>query len=95
MLYLHWPFGHALGEPGKIDQQRTVLRDMLSMARRATRPGLVVELPYRWRHEIYPPVEDWQADSEAFSAALSAAEDAAKPPAHGPRKALPPPPGYR
>jgi hypothetical protein len=72
-----------------------VLRDMLSMARRATRPGLVVESPYRWRYEVYLPVEDWQADSEAFTAALSAAEGAAKPPAHGPRMALPPPHGYR
>jgi hypothetical protein len=31
-LYLHWPFGHALGEPGNVVQQRTVLHDMLSMA---------------------------------------------------------------
>jgi hypothetical protein len=79
MLYLHWPFGHALGEPGKPDQQRTVLHDMLSMARRATRPGLVVQLPYRWRRETYPPVDDWQADSEAFTAALTEAERASGP----------------
>ena len=31
-LYLHWPFGHALGEPGNVPQQRRVLHDMLSMA---------------------------------------------------------------
>jgi hypothetical protein len=76
MLYLHWPFGHALGEPGNTDQQRTVLHDMLSMARRAPAPGLIVELPYRWRRETYPPVADWQADSEAFMTALSEAERA-------------------
>ncbi len=56
-LYLHWPFGHALGEPGNVAQQRTVLHDMLSMATLAPGAGLVVDLPYRWRRETYVPVE--------------------------------------
>ena len=64
MLYLHWPFGHALGEPGNVAQQRTILHDMLSMACSASRPGLVIELPYRWRRETYPSIVDWSADSE-------------------------------
>ncbi|HEY1352812.1 MAG TPA: hypothetical protein VGF67_24620 [Ktedonobacteraceae bacterium] len=63
MLYLRWPFGHALGEPGNVAQQRTILHDMLSMARAAPRPGLVIELPYRWRRQIYPPVGNWIADT--------------------------------
>lgn len=70
-LYLRWPFGHALGEPGNRAQQRTVLHDMLSMATRAQRPGLVVDLPYRWRRETYAPVVDWNGPSEAFLSALS------------------------
>ena len=69
-LYLHWPFGHALGEPGHVAQQRTVLHDMLTMATRAPRPGLVVELPYRWRRHAYTAVRDWKAPSSAVSAAL-------------------------
>src|SRR5438067_7668658 len=69
-LYLHWPFGHALGEPGHIAQQRTVLHDMLSMAISAPRPGIVIELPYRWRRETYPPVDDWKTPSPAVTAAL-------------------------
>ena len=73
LLYLHWPFGRALGEPGAADQQRTVLRDMFSLARRAPRPGLVVELPYRWRRETYPPIHDWSVDGNAFAAALEKA----------------------
>ena len=73
LLFVHWPFGHALGEPGRIEQQRTVLRDMLSMARRAPHPGLVVDLPYRWRRESYPPITDWRVDGEAFEAALARA----------------------
>ena len=67
MLYLHWPFGHALGEPGDVAQQRTVLHDMLSLAAMAPRPGLVVDLPYRWRRETYAAITDWNAPSESSS----------------------------
>ena len=70
-LYLHWPFGHALGEPGNVLQQRTVLRDMLSMGVYALRPGMVVELPYRWRREKYEPITDWSTPGEALASALS------------------------
>jgi hypothetical protein len=76
-LYLHWPFGHALGEPGNVAQQRRVLHDMLSMAVSAPRPGLVVELPYRWRRERYLPVGDWRTPGEALRKGL--ADDARKP----------------
>ncbi|HSQ19097.1 MAG TPA: hypothetical protein VLR92_01860 [Blastocatellia bacterium] len=70
-LYLHWPFGHALGEPGNVAQQRTVLHDLLSMATSAPRPGLVLELPYRWRREKYTSMVDWKSPSEAVVSALS------------------------
>jgi hypothetical protein len=70
-VYVRWPFGHALGEPDNVAQQRTVLHDMRSMVMSAPRSGLVVELPYRWRRETYPPVNDWKAPSEAIVAALS------------------------
>lgn len=70
-LYVHWPFGHALGEPGNVAQQRTILRDMLTMATSAPRPGLVVELPYRWRREQYQPVIDWKTPSPTVTSALA------------------------
>ena len=70
MLYLHWPFGHALGEPGNRLQQLAILHDAFSMARDAPRPGLVVDLPYQWRRERYAPIEDWTVESEAFKEAL-------------------------
>ena len=73
LLYLRWPFGHALGEPGNVDQQRTVLWDLLSMARVAPYPGLVVDLPYRWRRETYAPIENWTTESDAFARVLAAA----------------------
>jgi hypothetical protein len=74
-LYLHWPFGHALGEPGNVAQQRTVLHDMLSMAVSAPRPGLVIELPYRWRRETYAPTVDWKSPSAVVVSALSTSFD--------------------
>jgi D-proline reductase (dithiol) PrdB len=73
MLYLHWPFGHALGEPGKRDQQRTILHDAFSMATTASRPGLIVDLPYQWKRQKYTPVSDWTAASEAFQEGLTQA----------------------
>jgi len=70
MLYLHWPFGHALGEPGQRDQQRAILHDAFSMARLAPRPGLVVDLPYQWRRHVYAPVKDWTTESETLREAM-------------------------
>lgn len=52
-VYLKWPFGSPLGEPGNDAQQRRVLLDLLEVARGATIPGTIVDLPYRWRHEDY------------------------------------------
>jgi hypothetical protein len=79
MLYLHWPFGYAMGEPGRVEQHRAVLRDMFSMALRAPRPGLIVDLPYRWRREQYPPIDDWTQVSAAFTAGLTVAMEASPP----------------
>ena len=73
MLYLHWPFGHALGEPGNRLQQLTILRDAFSMARDAPRPGLVVDLPYQWRRQRYVPIDDWTVKGEEFAEALERA----------------------
>jgi hypothetical protein len=85
MLYLHWPFGHALGESRNVAQQQTVLHDMLcfaaisgalrgaSGAAIAPRPGLVVDLPYRWRRETYTAITDWTTPSPALVEALDRA----------------------
>jgi hypothetical protein len=42
MLYLHWPFGHAMEEPQRAEQHRAVLRDLdggLRLVRRGPRGG--------------------------------------------------------
>ena len=71
-VYLHWPFSHALDEPGHVVQQCTVRHDMLAMATVAPRPGFVIALPYRWRRETYSSVGDWKMPSPAVVSALSA-----------------------
>ncbi len=73
MLSLRWPFGHALGEPHNPNQQQTVLHDVFSMAQLAPHPGLVVEMPYRWRREVYTPITDWTTPSQAFEQGLTLA----------------------
>ena len=73
MLYLHWPFGHALGEPGNVNQQLTILHDLFSLARVAPLPGLIVDLPYHWKWQEYVPISNWNIESEAFSRALEQA----------------------
>jgi D-proline reductase (dithiol) PrdB len=70
MLYLHRPFRHALGEPDKRDQQYTVLHDVFSMVRCAPRPGLIIDLPYQWRRQVYTPALDWTGESHEFMQGL-------------------------
>jgi D-proline reductase (dithiol) PrdB len=52
-LFLRWPFGHPLGEPGNIAQQRTIVCAALTALYRIETPGTIIDLPYRWRRETY------------------------------------------
>ncbi len=54
-VYLRWPFGHPLGEPGNVDQQAAVLGKALSVLRAAESPGTIVDPGWKWRRETYPP----------------------------------------
>jgi D-proline reductase (dithiol) PrdB len=58
-VLVRWPFGHPLGEPGNAAQQMTVIRDALLLLAEADRPGIVRELPYRWRRETWSMPADW------------------------------------
>jgi D-proline reductase (dithiol) PrdB len=55
-LYLRFPYGAPLGEPGNVDQQRTILKDMFDALRTVDCAGTIIDLPYRWRREEYGPV---------------------------------------
>jgi D-proline reductase (dithiol) PrdB len=61
-VYLHWPFGHPLGEPGKVEQQRAVVLEALRALYQIKEPGSIIDLPFRWRRENYrnyqPPAEE-------------------------------------
>ena len=52
-VFLRWPFGHPLGEPGKRDQQRAVLLESFRALYQIDQPGTIVDLPFRWRREDY------------------------------------------
>jgi D-proline reductase (dithiol) PrdB len=45
--------GQVFGEPGQAAQQRTILRDALGAVDRIEEAGGVLDLPYRWKREVY------------------------------------------
>jgi hypothetical protein len=53
-VFLSWPFGHPLGEPFNISQQRTVLMDALRALSSMKVPGTIIDLPYSWKRQKYP-----------------------------------------
>ncbi|MBI1919740.1 MAG: hypothetical protein HYS23_01530 [Geobacter sp.] len=59
-LFLHFPFGHALGEPGAVNQQLTVLYLAFRLLFEADRPGTIRDSQLRWKSETYAPT-DWEA----------------------------------
>jgi len=52
-LFLKWPFGHPMGEPGNRPQQLTLIFEALRLARECTVPGTIIDLPYRWKRHAY------------------------------------------
>lgn len=52
-VFLRWPFGHPLGEPGNIPQQRAVLFEAFRALYMIKEPGGIIDLPFQWRKEDY------------------------------------------
>ena len=52
-IFLHWPFGHPLGEPHHINQQAAVLGKAFDALFAITSPGEIVDIGWRWRRETY------------------------------------------
>jgi len=52
-LYLHYPFGHPLGEALAVKQQRTILLDALQALETMTEPGTILEPRYLWRRHRF------------------------------------------
>jgi hypothetical protein len=57
-IFLRWPFGHVLGEPSNIGQQRAVLTEAFKALYSIATPGEVLNIPFRWRREKYESYED-------------------------------------
>jgi hypothetical protein len=52
-IYLRWPFGHPLGEPFNIAQQRAVLAEAFKALYSIKTPGEIIDVPFRWKRERY------------------------------------------
>lgn len=52
-VYLRYPFGHPMGEPFAIAQQRTILVDALTALETLSVPGHIVEPGYRWKRHRF------------------------------------------
>lgn len=52
-VFLRWPFGHPLGEPFHVAQQRAVLTEALNALYTIKTPGEIVDLPFKWRRQKY------------------------------------------
>ncbi|MGD2080148.1 MAG: hypothetical protein PVJ36_03320 [Nitrospirota bacterium] len=68
-VYLRWPFGHPLGEPFNAAQQLTVLKMTLSALCSIRTPGMIVDLPLRWKREDYTRYGDLKVLCDAEEAA--------------------------
>ena len=52
-VVVRFRLGQVLGEPGAAVQQRAVLADVLTALITARQPGVIIELPYRWKRGVY------------------------------------------
>ncbi|MGC9325469.1 MAG: hypothetical protein ACP5G0_12060 [Desulfomonilia bacterium] len=52
-IFLKWPFGHSLGEPFHVGQQRAVLKKAFHALYSIQVPGEIIDVPWRWKRETY------------------------------------------
>lgn len=52
-VFVKWPMGSPVGEPGNVAQQRRIVCDLLEAVRGMSVSGTIVDLGYRWRREDY------------------------------------------
>jgi hypothetical protein len=52
-IFLSWPFGHPLGEPGCIDQQTAVLHKAFEALYTIQTPGEIIDVNWRWHQKEY------------------------------------------
>lgn len=59
-LALEFPFGHTLGQPHNIPQQRRVITQALKVLEGAESPGTVVHSPETWPVSQRESIAQWQ-----------------------------------
>ena len=52
-IFLRWPFGHPLGEPFNLAQQRAVLAEAFQALYSIDKPGQIIDIPFKWRRHRY------------------------------------------
>jgi D-proline reductase (dithiol) PrdB len=52
-IHLRWPFGHPLGEPFNLPQQRAVLAEAFKALYSIDKPGEIIDIPFKWRRQGY------------------------------------------
>jgi len=57
-VFVKWPFGHPLGEPGNRKQQRAMVLEAFRALYTITVPGTIIDLPFRWRRYDYDRYEE-------------------------------------
>lgn len=57
-VFVRWPFGHPLGEPGNVRQQRAVLCEVFKALYTIAEPGTIVDLPFAWRRFDYSSYQE-------------------------------------
>ena len=63
-VFVNFPMGNPFGRPFDAATQRDVLRAALHLAESATRPGVLVDLPYAWG-------EDFATSFDALASAMT------------------------
>jgi D-proline reductase (dithiol) PrdB len=56
-IFLRWPLGHPMGEPFNRGQHMAVLSEAFQALYSIKTPGGIIDVPYGWRRQTYPPFE--------------------------------------
>lgn len=59
-LGVEYPFGHALGLPGKPEMQRQILEEALNALETITEPGTIIYSAQAWPGEVNEAIHRWQ-----------------------------------
>ena len=59
-LAVEFPFGHTLGAPHNVPQQKRVILEALNVLAEATEPGRTVHSGESWDESIEDAIQSWQ-----------------------------------